>query len=184
MMYVAGVDPATKNLAVSTSLGACVTLNARAGAKDPVRRLHELEREFLGAFRHHPPMPDVFVVEGYALSAPGRLALVRLGEVGGMVRTNVFRLGAEIVEVQPSALKRAATGNGQASKAAMIARALELGARLSRPVVGDEKKDPHDEADAFLARRLGRIAYGLETCPATATELEVVAALKWPRIAP
>ncbi len=179
MIPVVGVDGATKNLGLARADGSLVTLNARAGSKEPIRRLHELEVALGRELRHYPPIPRLLVVEGYALGAPGRMALVRLGEVGGMVRTTAFRLAADVVEVSPSALKRYATGNGAAKKEAMLARALELGAVFSRPLVGDPKKDPHDEADAFLLRRLGRMGIGdLEA--EHEHELEVVAALDWP----
>lgn len=182
LIHVAGVDPATRNLAVAHPDGRLVTLNARAGSKDAVRRLFELERAFVSSISHHPPLPDVFVIEGYGLGSPGRLALVRLGEVGGMVRGHAFRLAAHVVEVAPSALKRFATGNGTATKGAMIERAVELGARFSRPITGDEKKDPHDEADAFLARHLGRVGYGLSHVAPVAHELEVASAISWPKV--
>lgn len=172
MIAVAGVDGATKNLGLARPNGTLVTLNARAGAKDPVRRLAELERLLWRALELHPPRADLVVVEGYGLGTPGRLALVRLGEVGGMIRTTAFRLAAEVVEVPPSSLKRFATGNGAAKKPAMIARALELGAELSKP-------DAHDEADAFLLRRLGRIGAGI-TRAENDHELEIVASLSWP----
>jgi Holliday junction resolvasome RuvABC endonuclease subunit len=172
VIAVAGVDGATKNLGLARPDGSLVTLNARAGAKDPIRRLAELERGLWRALELHPPKPDLVVVEGYGLGTPGRLALVRLGEVGGMVRTTAFRMAAEVVEVSPSSLKRFATGNGAARKEAMVARALELGAVLSSP-------GAHDEADAFHARRLGRMGTG-ELRAELDHELEVLASLVWP----
>ena len=179
---IVGIDPATKNLGLALGSGKVLTLNARADSKDPVRRLAELERNLETLLRRHPPAPDVIVIEGYALGSPGRLGLVRLGEVGGMARLLGFRLGAGIVEVAPSALKRFATGNGSAPKAAMLERAAELGAVFSRPVTGNEKTDPHDEADAFLCREVGRLGYGLFDRPPKSHELEVASGLVWPRI--
>lgn len=178
---IVGVDSATKNLGLAHTDGHLETLNARTGSKEPIRRLHELKRLFERAVALHPPRPVLFVVEGYGLGSPGRLALVRLGEVGGMVRTRAFELAAEVVEVAPSALKRYATGNGNARKPLMLAAAAELGAVFSRPVTGNEKTDPHDEADAFLARHLGRAAYGLEPIELD-HRAEVVASLEWPSI--
>jgi len=172
VIAVAGIDGATKNLGLARPDGTLVTLNARAGAEDPIRRLSELDRALERALRHHPPTPDLVVVEGYALGAPGRLALVRLGEIGGLIRTAAHRLGAEVVEIAPNALKRYATGNGNAKKDQMVARAVELGARLSSPTA-------HDEADAFFLRRAGLMGAG-ELYADLDHEREVVAALSWP----
>jgi crossover junction endodeoxyribonuclease RuvC len=166
---VAGIDPATKNLAIALPDGTLVTLNARAKADAPVRRLHELEQAVTKAFRLHPPIPDIVIVEGYGLGSPGRLALVRLGEVGGMVRTACFRMAAEVVEVAPGQLKRFATGNGAAKKDPMVAAARAHGARPAN----------HDEADAYHLARLGRMAYGLEQATED-YEREILAAIKWP----
>lgn len=174
MIAVAGVDPATHNLGLALPDGSTVTINARAKASDPVRRLAQLERELAGRLATCPP--HLVVVEGYALGTPGRLALVRLGEVGGMVRTVAFRLGAEVVEVAPTALKRFATGHGTADKPAMIAAAIATGARLSGATA-------HDEADAYLLRRVGLIGEGIED-PRDIHEMSVAAAHRWPVLVP
>lgn len=176
MIAVAGIDGATKNLGLARPDGTLVTLNARAGSEDPVRRLVELDRALDRALRRHPPLPDLVVVEGYALGAPGRLALVRLGEIGGLIRTAAHRLAAEVVEISPNALKRYATGNGNAKKEQMVARALELGAVLSSPKA-------HDEADAFFLRRVGLMGSG-ELYADHDHEREVVASVSWPILHP
>lgn len=152
-MNVVGLDLSTKRIGFAAADGQLLSISGHAGAEDPYRRLHELTRELARAFRVRPPGPDLVVVEDYALGAPGRLSLVRLGEIGGIVRTWLFEQDWPIVLVSPSSVKRFATGNGNATKEAMISRAIELGARGN---VND------DEADAFHLRRMARAAHGLE----------------------
>lgn len=149
---IAGLDLSTKRIGYANPDGSVFSVTANAGAEDPARRLHELVERLERLIRVFPPLPDLVVVEGYSLASPGRLALVRLGEVGGVVRSRLFEIGVPYVEVPPSSLKRHATGDGNADKAKMLDRALELGARVTN----------HDEADAWLLRRMGRHAHGLE----------------------
>lgn len=171
MIAVAGIDPGVKLLGLATPDGRVHGLKSRFGSKDPIRRLAELDRVVRRTLKTCPPWPDLVVVEGY-VPARGFYAAVRAGEIGGAVRVAAFELGAVVVEVKPSALKRFATGHGNADKPAMIARALELGAVLSGP-------DAHDEADAYHARRLGRMGVG-DLPVEHDHELEVVASLTWP----
>lgn len=96
--------------------------------------------------------PDVVIVEGYAHHGPGAVALIRSAELGGIVRAALTRHGVTFLDVPPATLKRWATGNGNARKEAMTSRAVELGARLSKP-------NAHDEADAYLLRLLGEDLY-------------------------
>lgn len=154
-MNVVGLDLSTKRIGFAAADGQLLSISGHAGAEDPYRRLHELTRELARAFRLRPPGPDLVVIEDYALGAPGRIALVRLGEIGGIVRTWLFEQDYRIALVSPSSVKRFATGNGNANKQQMIDRAVELGARLSR-------FDNDDEADAFHLRRMGRAAHGHE----------------------
>lgn len=154
-LRIAGLDLSTKRVGFAAPDGELLSISAHAGAEDPYRRLHELGREIERAFRLRPPLPDLVVVEGYSLGmfGGGILSKIRLGEIGGIVRTRLFELGVAFVDVPPSSLKRFACSNGNAKKEQMIARAIELGARGN---VND------DEADAFHLRRMGRAANGLE----------------------
>lgn len=152
-MNIVGLDLSTKRIGVAAADGELFSVKAHAGAEDPYRRLHELQRELSQAFRVRPPRPDLVVIEDYALHAPGLLSLVRLGEIGGIVRTWLFEQGIPTTFVPVTNLKRFATGNGNAKKEQMMARAIELGARGN---VND------DEADAFHLRRMGRAANSLE----------------------
>ena len=169
MTPVAGMDGATKNFGLACPDGALLTLNARAKAEDPFRRLGQLEALLVRSLAVHPPRPVLVVIEGYLPHTPGTIATIRAGEVGGMARCVVYRLGAHLVICPPSRLKRFATGNGSADKPAMVARAVELGAET----------DDHNQADAFLLRYLGRMGCG-DISPSADHEAEVVAALTWP----
>lgn len=155
-MNVVGLDLSTKRVGFAAADGELFSISAHAGAEDPYRRLHELERELVRTIRLRPPAPDLVAIEGYSLGmipGGGILSKIRLGEIGGIVRTRLFELGIPFVDVPPSSVKRFATGNGNAKKEQMVSRAIELGARGN---VND------DEADAFHLRRMARAANGLE----------------------
>lgn len=154
-LRIAGLDLSTKRVGFAMPEGELFSIVAHAGAEDPYRRLHELGREIERRLRLHPPFPDLVVVEGYSLAVfgTGIVSKIRLGEIGGIVRTRLFELDVPFVDVPPSSLKRFSVGNGNAKKEQMVARAIELGARGN---VND------DEADAFHLRRMGRAANGLE----------------------
>lgn len=162
-MTVFGVDPSVTRIGLARPDGSTTSIVARAGADDPIRRRHELRIIVRRELRHWPEA-CLAVVEGYALGAPGRLALVRLGEIGGAVRDECFEAGLDVVEVAPSALKVAATGNGAAKKDAVLAAAREAG--------GSPRN--HDEGDAWWLHEIGRRALAGEPLP------DSLAALSWP----
>lgn len=163
--HVAGIDPSTKCIGYADPTGVTHRIEPRHGASDNALRLDELETGLGRAIAIHPPRPDLILIEGYSLHSPGRLALIRLGEIGGVIRRMLRANGFEYVEIPPSSLKRFATGRGNATKDQMVAAAIRLGARGS---VND------DEADAFHLRRMGRVAHGLESHLAS-HELDAIA---------
>lgn len=166
---IAGLDLSTARVGYADPSGDLLSISGHAGPEDPYRRLHELARAIERTMVLRPPFPDLVVVEDYSLASPGRLSLVRLGEVGGVVRMRLFELGIPTAFVPPSSVKRFATGNGNATKAQMITAAIERGARGS---LND------DEADAFHLRRMGRAAHGLEH-GLSSHELDAISALSW-----
>jgi crossover junction endodeoxyribonuclease RuvC len=166
---IAGLDLSTARIGYAAPEGGLHSVTARAKADDVPRRLHELLSALERLLRLYPPLPDLVAVEGYSLASPGRISLVRLGELGGAVRLRLFELDVPYVEIPPSSVKRHATGAGNADKYRMTARAIELGARGS---VND------DEADAFLLRRMARQAHGLERAELD-HERDAIASLSW-----
>lgn len=140
-MNVVGLDLSTRSCGIARTDGRLVTVKPRAGAKDPARRLDEIE-EGVGNQIH--PLTDLAVIEGYALHAHGG-TLAKLGEVAGVVKLRLFRMSVPFVLVPPAELKQFATGRGNASKAEMVAACVAAG--------GAPAND--DEADAFWLRRYG-----------------------------
>lgn len=150
MTAIAGIDPSTKTIGLATPDGNLFSLHPHAGPGDRGRRLDELDRELERAIRTFPPIPWLVVLEGPSLHSPGTLGKIRQAEVRGVILRRLYLLEIGVVEIAPSALKKFATGNGNASKDAMIAAAVAAGGRPLND----------DEADAFHLRRMGLAAYG------------------------
>lgn len=183
--HIGGLDLSTSRIGYASPRGELVSIVSKAGSEDPIRRLHELWVGIIRTVKAHPPLPELMVIEDYSLgmmtktrntkagtvhkTPMGVLSKIRLGEVGCVGRLACFEWGIDIALVRPSTLKRFATGKGNADKEAMIRAAIELGARGS---VND------DEADAFHARRMGRVAHGLEQAR-TDAELDAVSVVVW-----
>lgn len=165
-MNIVGLDLSTARVGFAAADGELLSIRGHAGADDPYRRLHELTREIARAFHLRPPKPDLVVLEDYSLGSPGRIALIRLGEIGGIVRTRLFELDIAFKLVRPSSVKKFATGKGNADKEAMMAAARALSARGN---VND------DEADAFHLRRMGLAAHGFHDGELTDYQLDALA---------
>lgn len=168
---IAGIDSSTKRIGYAGPDGRLWSISARAGSKDRARRLHELGRQLERAILLYPPRPAIAIIEGYALNTPGRLGLTRQAEIGGVIRRLLFELGIPFLEIEPSRLKLYATGNGNASKEAMIAAAIEL----------DAAPLNDDEADALHLRALGRMGYGLDPLE-LGSKLAVLSSITFPAL--
>lgn len=90
--------------------------------------------------------PDLVALEDYAPHGAGLNALIRVAEVGGIIRTLLERRHYPTALIRPSTLKAFATGRGNAPKADVFNAALEAGAKPTNT----------DEADAYWLARMGR----------------------------
>lgn len=170
---IAGIDASTSSTGLALPDGRLSAIVPKAGSKDPNRRLDEIEAAVIRTLRLAPPLPRLVMIEGPADHSIGVQSTIAITKVRAVIELALYRLGVASIEVSPSRLKRYATGNGNATKEAMVAAAVELGADL-RP-------DQDDEADAFLLRHFGRAGYGLEPL-ALPHRIETVAAATWPTI--
>jgi len=105
--------------------------------------------------------------EGYAYHSTGRV--FELGEIGGVLRLVVFEHGIPDTTVAPATLKKFATHNSGAKKAAMVKAAMAEG--LS---VADD-----NQADAFFLAMIARCIH-TGIAPSTRVRMDVVHQLQHP----
>lgn len=117
--------------------------------------------------------PGLAVLEGYSFGSRGR-ATFSLGELGGVVRAELFRAGVPYLEVAPSALKKYATGSGNAPKEEVLAAAIRrLGYLGHSP----------DEADARWLLEMARDHYGLAKPVVPEKHRQALVKVEWPHLA-
>lgn len=142
MTAVVGIDASLTRTGIACADGRLVSIAPKRRRDDRAARLWEFAR----ALRPLIPRGEAgAVIEGYAVTANRGRSGAHLAELGGVIRLTLFEFAVPWVEVAPSTLKKFATGNGHADKAAMVAAAVEAG--------GAPAND--DEADAFWLRRYG-----------------------------
>lgn len=95
--------------------------------------------------------PHVILIEGYAYGRTNQAH--QLGELGGVLRVEIHEQEFPLVEVAPSALKKFATGKGNAPKDQVLAEAIRR--------LGYEGHS-NDVADARWLLQMGINRYGLE----------------------
>lgn len=162
MIRALGLDLSLACTGVATADGDLVSIRPRAGAADPARRLHEIVDRLDPYLR-----ADVAVVEGYNPKGRQGFTMARIAELGGVVRMRLWQLSVPYVEAPPSLVKKFATGNGNADKAAVTAAAVAAGAAPANA----------DQADAFWLRQLALAAAG---APHDDDQELLVARLDWP----
>jgi len=116
---------------------------------------------------------DLVVIEDLVLTGPslGKAALT-LGQLHGVVRHELaVRRHYELVLVQPSQLKKYATGKGNASKALVLVEAVK---RLG--YVGSSD----DEADALWLREMALNHYVQSHVPVPGTHVMALDKVEWP----
>jgi Holliday junction resolvasome RuvABC endonuclease subunit len=107
--------------------------------------------------------------EGYAYHSTGRV--FELGEIGGVLKLTVFEHRIPYLVVSPASLKKFATRNSGAKKAAMVKQAVAEGAD-----VADD-----NQADAFFLAMIARHIHTGIT-PATRARMDVVHLLLHPPV--
>lgn len=111
---------------------------------------------------------DLVVTEGYSFASQHQAP--QLGELAGVVKVCLLQWGIPFVIVQPSALKKYATGRGNATKDAVLAAAVRDGSSA----------ETNDEADAWWLRHMAIAHYN--GTASNAIRRQVLEQIDWPRL--
>lgn len=115
--------------------------------------------------------PDLVVLEGYDFGT--RHGAHHAGELGGIVRVDLWEHGIPYVVVSPAELKKYATGRGNASKHDVSQAAAH---RFGRTFKTDDEADARWLLDMALAR------YGLPHVRMPVPNRAVLDKIVWPEI--
>lgn len=116
---------------------------------------------------HNVSAGSVVVVEHYAFAAKFGKVFDRC-EFGGLLRYQLINDGYRVVEIEPTVLKKYATGKGRADKAEVVSVASLV---VGRPISSD------DEADAINAAHVAAALVGLRV-PSNKYQRDTVAKLR------
>lgn len=159
-LKIVGIDASLTSTGVAVLNGSLHTETIQSKKTGPERLVEIRER-----IREIVAGADLIVLEGYAFARPNQSH--QIGELGGVLRVMLHELGMKWLEVAPSAVKKFATGKGNAKKEEV---AVGVYKRWKKEFVSS------DEADAFVLAMIGQ-AYltGLEGL--TVFQAEVIEAL-------
>ncbi len=139
-MNVVGIDPSYTATGIAFADGRVA--KHRWSGKERCRLADAYDALSMGTL--WPVAPDLVVIESY--SHGSKHAAHKMGELGGVMRLALMHAGIPYVDAAPTAVKKYATGKGNATKEAVLAAAIR---RL------DYEGASTDEADALWLRQLG-----------------------------
>lgn len=147
-VIIIGVDPSLSHTAIHGPFGARGIETSPKNYAHPIARLvhigEEFDRVIELALRHAAGNSAGFAyVEGYGF---GTQMAHALGELGGMLRMQLYERGWTIVLVPPSTLKKFVTGSGAAEKDRMMVEILDR---------WKYKATDNNDADAYALLRFG-----------------------------
>lgn len=167
MRPILGLDPSL----TSTGYSGCGLTGTLTSKESGVRRLHDLA-EALTNLLFTCPSKLAVVIEGYSFASKNSQAH-SIGELGGVYRLTLYRLGIPFVEVPPTSRAKFATGRGNASKNEVIS------AVSARTGIVWSGKGADDMADAYILEEMGLTALGKPRYVWPQSHLEAMAKINW-----
>lgn len=120
---VVGIDQALRNVGVCLNYGGeLTTLLFKEPDSRGAERLSSLRRRIMPHVTAHTP--DLVAIEGYSHGSTGRK--FDLGEIGGVLKVELYDLNIPTIVVPPKVLKKFVTGSGDASKQKMIRYVVQV----------------------------------------------------------
>lgn len=174
MKRITGIDPSmtgTGIVRMDSWFGDYSFESIRMGSKFEGREIHNRLKRFIPFVKEIVKWalkedPHLILIEGYSFGSSGQ-ATVSIGELGGMLRYELWRkgYGDVIAEIPPKTLKKFAAQNGNASKEQMEDAVWEW---------WGEEFESDDEVDAFALAQLGRGFFDHLPSPLPQKSFEVV----------
>lgn len=129
-----------------------LSIASRPTSDAVAKRIARFE-QLVGAInqRLDPLEISLIVIEGYSFGSQGKQHT--LAEFGGILRWNLLDHCPRVLEVAPTALKKFATGNGNAKKDLVMAHVAQRWGKLFQN---------SDQADAYVLYRMGLVIVGRE----------------------
>lgn len=171
-MRVIGIDPSLTATGVADATGGLHTIVSKPDGgtvADRARRLATI-------WAHLRPLrldgAHLVVIEGPAFSRQGQAGVHLRAGLWWHIVTRLHAVGVPVAEVAPTALKKYATGKGNADKSDMR---LALYKRAGLDVSSD------DEVDAWWLRQMGLVHLGdPDAVPLPQTHLAALDKVVWP----
>lgn len=161
-MKIVGIDASLTSTGIAVfEDGDIKTLAIQSGLTGPERLIeirNKVQDVVTGA--------DMVLIEDYAFSRGDKAH--QIGELGGVLRVMFCEMDLRVIKVAPSAVKKFATGKGNAKKELMIKEVYKR---------WKFECDTNDEADAYTILQIG-LAYTNRVNGLTAFQKEVIDALK------
>lgn len=164
---IIGIDPSL----TSTGYSGCGLMGTLVSKFTGVERLVDLSDK-LANILTTAPSGLVVVIEGYSFASRNSQAH-SIGELGGVYRVTMHKMGIPFIEVPPTSRAKFATGRGNASKNEVISA---LSARTGIVWSG---KGADDEADAFILEEMGLVAQGMGRYEWPKVNLEAMEKIDW-----
>ena len=99
---------------------------------------------------------DVVIIEGYSFASRSGQAF-SIGELGGVVRTTLYRLGVPFIEIPPTCRAKFATGKGNASKNEVVSSISAKTGIIFRNPGAD------DQCDAWILLEMAKTYLGISS---------------------
>lgn len=170
MTSVFGLDLSLTGTGIAEPNGATSVLRPKTKG---VERLMEIRDDLyfaiVDASRRANDRDVLVMIEHYAYGRTHQAH--QLGELGGVIRLMLHDEGIDFIDVAPTALKKYATGKGNASKDEVLAAAIRR--------LGYEGHD-NNEADALWLQEIGLDGFDGQPPRVPETHRDVLAKLDWP----
>jgi crossover junction endodeoxyribonuclease RuvC len=173
---IVGLDISLTSTGIATWNGQHNVFSKPADFDHPMKRYEHIWDGILEVLiddlYHEDSFTPLIVIEGYAFAKRSSHAHAQ-GELGGIVRLELFKRGMPYIEIPPTSLKKFTTGKGNANKSDMVS---SITLRTGREWNG---KGADDRADAWALRHMALAATDNPAYDWPKVNLEALEKIDW-----